>query len=277
MGLLADGQWVDRWYDTASTGGRFVRSESAFRAAVSPGVAHPVVAGRYHLYVAMACPWAHRTLVVRALKGLEDAVSVSTVHPDMLETGWDFQGGHVDDLFGAAHLHQVYTRADPAYTGRVTVPVLWDKAAGTIVNNESSEILRMFDGPMAPLGRPDAPLAGHALYPPALQAAIDEVNADVYPNLNNGVYRAGFATTQAAYDEAVQDVFACLDRLEARLEGRTWLVADTLTEADIRLFTTAVRFDPVYHLHFKCSRRPLRSYPNLWRHTRRLAQLPGVR
>lgn len=276
MGLLVEGKWVDRWYDTGATGGRFVRKDASFRHAVTPGGPHPPEAGRYHLYVAMACPWAHRTLVVRALKGLEDAISVSVVHPDMLGEGWVFGGDHPDHLFGESHLHRVYARAAPDYTGRVTVPILWDKVAGTIVNNESSEIIRLLDDAFAPLGRPDAPLAGHQLYPAALRAEIDAVNADVYPNLNNGVYRAGFATTQAAYDEAVGDVFACLDRLDARLAQRTWLVGETLTEADIRLFTTAVRFDAVYHFHFKCSRRPLRSYDHVWRHTRRVYQLPGV-
>jgi glutathionyl-hydroquinone reductase len=281
MGLLVDGTWQDQWYDTSKTGGRFVRQESRFRDHVDSHGAHPPVAGRYHLYVAMACPWAHRTLIVRALKGLGDAISVSTVHSDMMDRGWEFREGSEgsgleDGLFGSRYLHQVYTRADPKFSGRVTVPILWDRAANTIVNNESSEILRMLNGPLAQLGDPSAHLAGHDLYPAALQREIEAVNADVYPNLNNGVYRAGFATTQEAYEEAVEAVFACMARLESRLARRTWLVGETLTEADIRLFTTLVRFDLVYYAHFKCSRRRLQDHPNLWRHTRSVFQLPGV-
>lgn len=276
MGLLIDGEWQDRWYDTASTGGRFVRKDAQLRGSISPGGAHPPEAGRYHLYVAMACPWAHRTLLVRTLLGLEEAIGVSAVHSDMLETGWQFLGEQQDALFGSTHMHQIYTRAEPRYSGRVTVPVLWDRQAGTIVNNESSEIIRMLYGPMAHLGRPDAPLAGHDLRPAALEASIDRVNADIYDNLNNGVYKAGFATTQEAYEEAVGALFACLSRVEERLSRQPWLCGDHLTEADIRLWTTAVRFDPVYHFHFKCSQRRLRDHPNLWAHTRAIAQLPGV-
>jgi glutathionyl-hydroquinone reductase len=276
MGLLIDGEWHDHWYDTESTGGRFVRKDAQFRGAIEAGGSHPPESGRYHLYVAMACPWAHRTLAVRALLGLDDAISVSAVHSDMLSEGWVFAGEQQDLLFGSTHMHQIYTRASPGYSGRVTVPVLWDKQSGTIVNNESSEIIRMLYGPMARFGRADAPLAGHDLRPAALVAAIDAVNADIYENLNNGVYRAGFATTQEAYDEAVEALFACMDRVEARLARHPWLCGDQLTEADIRLWTTAVRFDPVYHFHFKCSRRRLRDYPNLWSHTRAIAQLPGV-
>lgn len=277
MGLLVDGQWHDRWYDTASTGGRFVRSDAQFRAEIAEGGAHPPAAGRYHLYVAMACPWAHRTLVVRALLGLEDVIGVSVVHSDMLDKGWVFSGAQQDALFGSRHMHEVYTRARPGYSGRVTVPVLWDTQAGAIVNNESSEIIRMLYGPMAPFGRPGAPLAGHDLRPAALVDEIDRINADIYDNLNNGVYKAGFATTQEAYAEAVEAVFACLARVEDRLSRQPWLCGDHLTEADIRLWTTALRFDPVYHHHFKCSRRRLQDHPNLWSHTRAIAQLPGVR
>lgn len=276
MGLLINGEWHDRWYDTESTGGRFVRKDAQFRETIEAAGPHPAEAGRYHLYVAMACPWAHRTLVVRALLGLDDAVSVSAVHSDMLAEGWVFTGEQQDDLFGCTHMHQIYSRASPGYSGRVTVPVLWDKRSGTIVNNESSEIIRMLYGAMARFGRPDAPLAGHDLRPDALVPAIDAVNADIYENLNNGVYRAGFATTQEAYEEAVEGVFSCLSRVEERLSRHPWLCGDHLTEADIRLWTTAVRFDPVYHFHFKCSRRRLRDHPNLWAHTRAIAQLPGV-
>jgi putative glutathione S-transferase len=214
--------------------------------------------------------------VVRALLGLDDVIGVSVVHPDMLDKGWVFSGEHRDAMHGSAFMHEVYTRARPGYSGRVTVPVLWDAHLGTIVNNESSEIIRMLYGPMAPLGRADAPLAGHDLRPAHLVDEIDAVNADIYDNLNNGVYKAGFATTQVAYDEAVGAVFACLERVEARLSRQPWLCGDHLTEADLRLWTTALRFDPVYHHHFKCSRRRLRDHPNLWAHTRAIAQLPGV-
>lgn len=278
MGLLVNGRWQDTWYDTASTGGRFVRKESHFRGAVSaePGAIHPVVAGRYHLYVAMACPWAHRTLIARTLLGLERAISVSVVEPDMLENGWAFSADLSDALFGARFLHEVYTRADPTYTGRVTVPALWDKVAGTIVNNESSELLRMMNGPLRALATPDAPLAGHDLYPAALRPIIDPLNARIYETVNNGVYRAGFATTQAAYDEAVTALFDTLDLLDRQLATDKWLAGDTFTEADLRLFTTLLRFDPVYHGHFKCNVQALREYPNLWGHTRAVYQLPGV-
>ncbi|MES2642120.1 MAG: glutathione S-transferase family protein [Myxococcota bacterium] len=278
MGLLVDGRWQDAWYDTTSTGGRFVRKDSHFRGTVSAdaGAAHPVEAGRYHLYVAMACPWAHRTLVARALLGLEAAISVSVVEPEMLEHGWSFSEAHPDALFGARHLHEVYTRADPHYTGRVTVPVLWDTVAGTIVNNESSELLRSMNGPLRPLARPDAPLAGHDLYPEALRPVIDPLNARIYETVNNGVYRAGFATTQEAYEEAVLALFATLDVLEARLATHKWLAGEAFTEADLRLFTTLLRFDLVYYGHFKCNVRALREYPNLWGHTRAVYQMPGV-
>lgn len=278
MGLLVDGEWRDAWYDTASTGGRFVRKDSHFRGAIEdrPDAPHPVAAGRYHLYVAMACPWAHRTLIARRLLGLDAAISVSVVAPEMLEHGWSFTDALPDALYGARHLHEVYTRADPRYSGRVTVPALWDTVAGTIVNNESAEILRMMNGPLRRLGAPDATLAGHDLYPPALRAEIDAVNARIYDTVNNGVYRAGFATTQAAYEEAVTALFATLDDLEARLGAQRWLAGDTFTEADLRLFTTLLRFDLVYYGHFKCNVRALREYPNLWGHTRAVYQLPGV-
>ncbi len=274
MGLLVDGQWQDRWYDTKSTGGRFEREAAGFRAWIedAPAARHPPVAGRYHLYVSWACPWAHRTLVVRRLKHLEKTISVSSVAPLMLEHGWEFSGDHPDPLGDRRYLHQVYTAADPGYTGRVTVPVLWDKQRATIVNNESSEIIRMLDGPLAA----QCGGGGPQLYPELLRAEIDAVNADVYEHVNNGVYKAGFATTQAAYEEAVEALFAALDRLERRLEGRRWLVGDTLTEADVRLFTTLLRFDPVYHGHFKCNIRRLRDHPNLWALTCRLFQQPGV-
>ena len=282
MGMLVDGVWRDVWYDTSATGGRFVRTDSQFRKWVTPdGSAGPsgeagfrAEPGRYHLYVSLACPWAHRTLIVRALKGLEAMVPVSVVHWLMREDGWTFADGPgviPDPVHGARFLHQIYTAAQADYSGRVTVPVLWDRQRGTIVNNESAEILRMFSTAFDGLGaRPGD------FYPEDLRAEIDAVNDRVYDGLNNGVYKAGFATAQDAYEEAATAVFETLDWLEARLARRRWLVGDRLTEADIRLFTTLVRFDEVYHGHFKCNRARIVDYPNLWGFTRELFQLPGV-
>jgi putative glutathione S-transferase len=271
MGLLVDGEWRDQWYDTKSHGGRFERQQSAFRKWVRRGDPdHPAEPGRYRLYVSYACPWAHRTLIYRALKGLEGAIPVTGVHPEMLSNGWEFRDGFEDDGNGLRYLYELYLRADPRYTGRVTVPVLWDEAKGKFVSIESSEIIRMIDEELGAERAPD-------LRPEALRAEIDALNARIYDDVNNGVYRAGFATTQEAYDEAVLAVFRALDWLEERLEGRRFLLGDRLTEADIRLFTTLVRFDPVYHFHFKCSRRALHEYPNLWRLTRRIYQTPGVK
>jgi len=279
MGRLIEGRWSDEWYDTKATGGRFVRKESAFRDHVradgSTGFAPE--AGRYHLYVSLACPWAHRTLIARKLKGLEDAISVSVVHPYMGKDGWSFgnpdetPGVTGDTLLGKEHLHQVYTEADPTYTGRVTVPVLWDRERATIVNNESAELLRMLNAEFDALG--DASLD---LYPEALRGEIDETNDFVYPNVNNGVYRCGFATAQEAYEEAFAALFAALDQLDARLATRRWLVGDRITEADWRLFTTLVRFDPVYVGHFKCNLRRIADYPSLSGYLRELYQVPGV-
>lgn len=282
MGLLVEGRWVDRWYDTASSGGRFVRNEAGFRHWVTPDgspgpsgeggfAAEP---GRYHLYVSLACPWAHRTLIVRALKGLDAMIGVSVVHWLMLEDGWTFADGPGctgDPVCGKAFLREIYTQAEPRYSGRVTVPVLWDKERRTIVSNESSEIIRMLNGAFDHLGA--APLD---LYPAALRDEIDRVNARVYAGLNNGVYRAGFATTQDAYDEAVADVFATLDWMEERLAAGRYLAGDRITEADWRVFTTLVRFDAVYHGHFKCNRRQLADYPALWAYARELFQVNGV-
>ncbi len=274
--MLVNGVWKDVWYDTTSTGGRFVRQDSAFRDRVtadgSSGFA--AEAGRYHLYVSLACPWAHRTLIARRLKGLDEAISVSVVNPLMLEHGWTFEpaeGVVPDPIHGARFLHQVYTAARPDYTGRVTVPVLWDRERATIVNNESAEILRMLDRELGPAGA-----TGPVLCPPELESEIDEVNAFVYPRVNNGVYRAGFATTQEAYDEAVTALFAALDTLDERLARQRFLVGDRLTEADIRLFTTLIRFDPVYHGHFKCNRRRIVDYPNLSGWLRDVYQTPGI-
>ncbi len=277
MGLLVNGQWQDRWYDTASTGGRFERTDAPFRRQITPdGKPDGFVAeaGRYHLYVSLACPWAHRTLIMRSLKGLDSMIGVSVVHWRMLEHGWTFEPGPgvvPDAINGAQWLHQVYTAAVPDYTGRVTVPVLWDTRQRTIVNNESSEIIRMFNSAFDHLGA--RPLD---LYPVTLRDEIDEINARVYATLNNGVYRAGFATTQQAYEEALTPLFETLDWLETRLETRRFLTGATLTEADIRLFTTLIRFDAVYVGHFKCNLKRIADYPRLQAFTRDIFQWPGV-
>jgi len=282
MGKLIDGQWTTQWYDTKSAGGKFVRKAAQFRNWVtadgSPGpsgaggfTAEP---GRYHLYVSLACPWAHRTLIMRKLKGLADSIGVSVVHWHMAEHGWTFEAGDgvvPDGVNGVDYVYQLYQKADPTYSGRVTVPVLWDKAQQTIASNESSEIIRMFNSAFDGLGATPGDY-----YPAELRAVIDDVNEDIYHNVNNGVYKSGFATTQKAYEEAVTALFAALDRAEERLSRQRYLAGDRLTEADIRLFTTLVRFDPVYHGHFKCNLRQLRDYPNLWNFTLELYQLPGV-
>lgn len=282
MGLLIDGKWHDQWYDTKSSGGRFIRSESQFRNWITadgcPGPSgeggFKAEPGRYHLYVSLACPWAHRTLIMRTLKGLEDMISVSVVHWLMREDGWTFTNGPgvvPDNLNNAEYLHQVYTAAQTDYSGRVTVPILWDKQQGIIVNNESSEIIRILTGAFDEVGAKPGDY-----YPDELRARIDAVNARVYDGLNNGVYKAGFATSQSAYDEAVAQVFDTLDWLEELLSRQRYLAGTQLTEADIRLFTTLVRFDEVYHGHFKCNRRRIVDYPNVWAFTREMYQLPGV-
>lgn len=270
MGLLVDGEWHDEWYDTKSTGGRFIRTEAQYRIPLSslPEERFSFGKGRYHLYVSYACPWAHRTLIGRALKGLEDNIGVTTVSPLMLSDGWEFSEKSPDPLFSSRYLRELYLRTDPKYTGRVTVPILFDREAGRIVCNESEEILRLLD--VAEEG------SGPVLFPKELREEIKELNDFVYPNINNGVYRAGFATTQEAYDEAIVPLFRALDVLEERLNGKRYLIEDTLTEADIRLFTTLVRFDPVYVTHFKCNLKRIADYPNLYAHTRRIYQLPGV-
>jgi len=283
MGLLIDGEWHDKWYDTKSTGGKFKRSESQLRNWVTAsGTAGPTgeggfkaEAGRYHLYVSYACPWAHRTLIVRALKGLEDMISVSVVGMTMLENGWTFNeadGSTGDALHGAEFLHQIYTRADADYSGRVTVPVLWDKERETIVSNESADIIRMFSTAFDALGARKGDF-----YPEALRGDIDSLNDRIYGTVNNGVYKAGFATTQEAYEEAVVPLFDTLDWLEGHLAENRYLTGDSFTEADIRLFTTLVRFDTVYVGHFKCNIRTLREYPELSAYTREIYQMPGVR
>jgi len=282
MGYLRDGVW-HRGSLPEGGGGEFRRKNSAFRRWITAdggpgpdgGRGFAAESGRYHLYVSYACPWAHRALIFRALKGLAPHVSVDVVHPLLGEDGWSFDTGFPgatgDRLGGRRFLREVYLDHDPKVTSRVTVPVLWDKAGGTIVSNDSAEIIRMLNSAF------DA-ITGNArdFSPPGLRAEIDAVNARVYDGFNNGVYRAGFARTQAAYDAAAADVFATLDWLEARLAGRRWLVGDRPTEADWRAATTLFRFDLVYHGHFKCNRRRIIDYPNLWAYARELYQWPGV-
>jgi putative glutathione S-transferase len=282
--MLVDGKWSADWQPVQAIDakGGFVRQASSFRNWVTPeGKPGPTgeggfaaEAGRYHLYVALTCPWASRTLIGRKLKRLESAISVSVVEPMMSGQGWrfgDYPGSNRDTLNHATYLHEIYTRADPHFTGRATVPVLWDKARGTIVNNESADILRMLD---SGFGR----LADDAveLYPNQLEGDIDELNERIYPTLNNGVYRAGFATTQIAYEEAFRDVFATLDWLERRMKDRRFLCGELLTEADIRLFVTLVRFDLAYHGLFKCNLRRLADYPALSAYLFRILAIPGV-
>lgn len=282
MGLLVDGQWQDKWYDTKKSGGRFERSESRFRDWVTrdgkPAQGRergfPAEPGRYHLYVSLACPWAHRTLIFRKLKKLEDVISLSIVDHFMGENGWTFKerdGSTGDTLYGLDYLHQLYTKADSTYSGRVTVPVLWDKKEETIVSNESSEIIRMLNGAFDEWG--DASLD---FYPERLREDIDAWNDRVYGAINNGVYKSGFATTQEAYEEAFDELFGALDAVEEQLGHSRYLAGDRLTEADWRLFTTLVRFDPVYYGHFKCNLRRILDYPNLSNYTRDLYQVPGV-
>ncbi len=282
MGRLVDGKWQDVWYDTKATKGRFERSQSQFRNWVTAdGSAGPTGKGgfkaeaaRYHLYVSYACPWAHRTLIFRKLKKLENLISVSVVDYLMLENGWEFKkrdGATGDDLFGSDYLYQVYLKADPNYSGRVTVPVLWDKQQNTIVSNESAEIIRMMNSAFDELTGSDLDL-----YPAQLRHEIDALNAIIYDRVNNGVYKAGFATTQEAYEEAVVALFETLDMLDQRLETSRYLFGSELTEADWRLFTTLLRFDPVYVGHFKCNIRRIADYPNLSGYLRDLYQQPGV-
>ncbi len=283
MGQLINGRWESGWYDTSASGGAFRRSTAGFRNWITPdGAPGPsgtggfaAESGRYHLYVSFACPWAHRTLIFRVLKDLKPHIGVSVVHPDMLSDGWtfarDFPGATGDMLHDLSFLRDIYTRADPQVSGRATVPVLWDKARETIVSNESSEIIRMFNSAFDSLTGNTADF-----WPLALRDDIEVVNARIYDEINNGVYKAGFATSQSAYEAAVVPLFHALDWLERRLGETRWLMGEVLTEADWRLFTTLVRFDSVYHLHFKCNHRRIVDYPNLWAYTRALYQVPGV-
>lgn len=283
MGQLVDGEWHDVWYDTKSTGGAFKRDNAKFRNWITAdGSAGPsgeggfkAESGRYHLYVSYACPWAHRALVFRKLKGLEDHITISAVHPDMLSDGWTFEtddhGATGDTLYGHDFARDIYVRANPQATGRVTVPILWDKERETIVSNESSEIIRMFNSAFDGItGNTDD------YWPEEMRDDIEEVNARVYDTVNNGVYKSGFATTQEAYDAAVHPLFDSLDWLEDRLGKGRYLMGDRMTEADWRLWTTLIRFDMVYHQHFKCNRKRIMDYPNLMGFTRELYQVPGV-
>ena len=284
--MLVDGKWTEDWQPVQGTDakGGFVRQVSGFRNWITPdGSAGPTgeagfeaEAGRYHLYVALTCPWASRTLIARRLKGLEEVVSVSVVEPMLSEQGWrfgDYPGSDRDALNGATYLHELYSAAEPTYTGRATVPVLWDKARRTIVSNESAEIVRMLDTGFGELARSDVELR-----PEDLRDDIDALNDRIYPRLNNGVYRAGFATTQVAYEEAFGEVFAMLDELEARLSAAgPYLFGDRFTETDIRLFVTLVRFDAAYHGLFKCNLRRIADYPALSAYLARVLNLPGVR
>jgi len=274
MGLLIDGVWHDQWYDTSSTGGRFIRQTAQFRDQITPRGKFPPETNRYHLYISLACPWAHRTLIFRQLKGLEKIISLSVVNWYMAENGWTFAPGEgvtPDHIYGFDYLYQIYTKANPQYTGRVTVPILWDKQTETIVNNESSEIIRIFNSAFDELGATPGDY-----YPEGLRGEIDTINDRIYNTVNNGVYKAGFATTQEAYNEAIQPLFESLDWVETRLEKQTYLIGDTPTEADWRLFTTLIRFDPVYVGHFKCNLRRIVDYPNLWAYLRRLYNTPTI-
>ena len=282
MGLLIQGKWQDRWYETKNSKGEFIREQAGFRNWIttdgqqgeSGSGGFEAEPDRYHLYVSLACPWAHRTLIFRKLMGLESLIGVSVVSPDMLEQGWSFDsdtGSTGDTLYGFEFMHQVYTRAQSDYTGRVTVPVLWDKQQQTIVSNESSEIIRMFNSAFNEL-------TGNScdLWPELLRDEIEEINNWIYDTVNNGVYRAGFATTQEAYDTNVKTLFTSLDRIEEILSEHRYLAGSTLTEADWRLFTTLIRFDAVYYGHFKCNLKQLRDYPNISGYIRELYQMPGI-
>lgn len=282
MGILIKGVWHDSPPNINEKDGRFKRQDSSFRSWVtadgSPGPTgeggFKAESGRYRLYVSLACPWAHRTLIFRRLKGLEEHIDVAVVHWLMLENGWTFEPGPgvvPDGETGIYAMHELYTRADPQYSGRATVPVLWDRERQTIVSNESADIIRMLNSAFDGLGAK----AGD-YYPTALRELINDINQRVYHEVNNGVYKAGFATTQSAYEEAVEPLFAALDWLESLLAEQSWLCGDTLTEADWRLFTTLIRFDPVYYGHFKCNRRRIVDYPHLWNFVQRLYAIPGV-
>jgi Predicted glutathione S-transferase len=271
MHMMVDGEWRTDAFVATNEQGEFTRSVTQFRDTITPAsdARFAPDPDRYHIYISRACPWAHRVAITRRLLGLEDQISLSVVEPVRIDDGWEFSAEHPDPLGDAQYLREVYTRADPAYTGRVTVPVLWDTVEETIVNNESREIMRMLSTAF------DAP-TGVDIAPIQLRPAIDDAIDDIYEPINNGVYRAGFADTQEAYSAAIDELFEALDRYDRLLGEQRFVVGDTLTEADIALFVTLVRFDDVYHTHFKCNRRAIHEYPNLWGHTRELYQLPGV-
>lgn len=282
MGMLHEGQWIDQWYDTKKTQGNFVRQESQFRNWITidgkPGPSGEkgflAESGRYHLYVSYACPWSHRVIIYRALKDLSNHISMSMVTPHMLSNGWEFIPTHPffrDPLNYCHYLYEVYLLANPFYSGRVTVPVLWDKKEHTIVSNESADILRMFNSAFnAITGNTDD------YFPEALQVEIESLNQFIYDNINNGVYRCGFATTQEAYDKAFDALFKALDTLEKRLENQTYLIGETITEADWRLFVTLIRFDVVYYGHFKCNLRQIADYPRLSQYLKKLYHMPSI-
>lgn len=275
LGMMVNGKWTTEWTERDNSG-KFNRMPTRFRDWVTTdgSSGFKAEAGRYHLYVSLACPWAHRTLIMRSLKGLQDAISVSIVDPILSEQGWHFSqaaGAIPDPLYGARYLQEIYVKANPDYTGRVTVPILWDKEKQTIVNNESREIIRMLDTEFGAIAQNEIDL-----YPKHLRQQIDQTIDEIYMPINNGVYRSGFATTQAAYEEAVTELFQALDHWEKVLDEQRYLCGNQLTEADICLFTTLLRFDPVYHGHFKCNLKRIVDYPNLWNYLKDLYQYPGI-
>lgn len=268
MGLLVDGVWHDEWYNTEDNDGKFIREDAQFRDWISKDGKFQPEAGRYHLYVCLACPWASRCLMMRKLKGLEEIISLSVVNPVMLEHGWTFEDGPgviADPIIDADYMHEIYTHVDPTYSGRVTVPVLYDKKTDTIVNNESSDIIRMMNTAFDEIGATPGDY-----YPADLRDEINDINDYVYDHVNNGVYKAGFATEQQVYEKEAQNVDDALAKLNDRLEHQDYLVGDQLTEADIRLFTTLIRFEHVYFGHFKCNLHHLTEYPHLWEYTKRI-------
>ena len=275
MGLLVNGVWQDKWYDTKKSGGKFVRTEAQFRNLIKADSNFTPDSDRYHLYITLACPWAHRTLIYRSLKDLESHISYSVVNPYMLENGWTFEesfpGATSDHLFSQDFLYQIYLKADPKYSGRVTVPVLWDKKNQTIVSNESSEIIRIFN-------KSFNILTGNQLdfYPKKFQKKIDDINNFTYHNINNGVYKVGFATKQEVYEEELDKLFQSLDQIEEMLNHNIYLLTNEILECDLRLFPTLLRFDPVYVGHFKCNKKRIIDYPNINRYLQKIRSHPNI-